>query len=310
MGKREGLEMKLDDIDAFVAVVRCQSLSVAAQALSLTQPAITRRVQSFEEALGVELLDRNTKPLKPTPMGRQVYEQCRAIVREVDTLRDLVATDTPPVGRLRLGIEPVISDMALLDGLRDLRDMFPGLQAKVSTDWGAALLERLSRGELDAAALLMPANTQFPETIDAESIDAVELAVVAPKGRLRKRTQTLLDLQPHGWVLNPEGCGFRMVLQRTLAERGASLKVQLETLGTELQLDLVADGVGLGLVARTALAASARANDLDVINVTDFKPSIDIWMVKPRFLGKLQYPVGRFGTAVQQAFKPAAAQVA
>lgn len=73
--------MKIDDIDAFVAVIRSQSISQAAESLRLTQPAITRRVQNFEEALGVSLLDRNTKPLKPTPMGMRVYEQCRAVLR-------------------------------------------------------------------------------------------------------------------------------------------------------------------------------------------------------------------------------------
>ncbi len=71
-----------------------------AQTLGLTQPAITRRLQNFEEALGVELLDRNTRPLKATATGRVVYEQCRVIQREIDVLRELVADDTPPVGTL------------------------------------------------------------------------------------------------------------------------------------------------------------------------------------------------------------------
>jgi DNA-binding transcriptional LysR family regulator len=72
--------MKLDEMEAFVEVVRSQSLSHAANALGLTQPAVTRRLQNLEEALGVELLDRNTKPLKPTPLGRAIFEQCRSIV--------------------------------------------------------------------------------------------------------------------------------------------------------------------------------------------------------------------------------------
>ncbi|MBL0952050.1 MAG: LysR family transcriptional regulator, partial [Pseudomonas sp.] len=96
--------MKIDDIDAFVAVIRLQSLNQAAESLQLTQSAITRRLQNFEEALGVELLDRNTKPLKPTPIGLRVYEQCRSVQREIDALRDLVASDAMPSGSLRLGV--------------------------------------------------------------------------------------------------------------------------------------------------------------------------------------------------------------
>ncbi|MFL9907233.1 LysR family transcriptional regulator [Paraburkholderia sp. RL17-337-BIB-A] len=61
--------MKIDEIDAYVTVIRCQSLQQAALSLGLTQPAITRRLQNFEEALGVELLDRNTRPLKATATG-------------------------------------------------------------------------------------------------------------------------------------------------------------------------------------------------------------------------------------------------
>ena len=76
--------MKIDEIDAYVTVIRCQSLQQAALSLGLTQPAITRRLQNFEEALGVELLDRNTRPLKATATGRIVYEQCRVIQRELN----------------------------------------------------------------------------------------------------------------------------------------------------------------------------------------------------------------------------------
>ena len=63
--------MKIDDISAFVAVVRNQSVSAAADALGLTQSAITRRVQSFEHDLGAELLDRSVKPPRPSPTGRR-----------------------------------------------------------------------------------------------------------------------------------------------------------------------------------------------------------------------------------------------
>ena len=57
--------MKIEDLTAFVAVIRLQSTRLAADELGLTQPAITRRVQNFEESLGIPLLNRQTKPLKP-----------------------------------------------------------------------------------------------------------------------------------------------------------------------------------------------------------------------------------------------------
>ncbi len=295
--------MKTDDIDAFVAVVRCQSISQAADSLALTQPAITRRVQNLEQALGVELFDRNTKPLKPTAIGMQVYQKCLAILREMDGLRDLVALDTPPSGVLRLGVPQTIGDIVLLNALKHLRGQFPDLRAQVVTGWGANLVSKIERGELDAAAALFPAGKVFAENIVGESIGKLELVAVCAKADLPKKPIKLADCYDRGWVLNPDGCGFRAGLQRTLADQGLSLKVNLETFGTELQLGLVADGMGLGLVPRPLLERSAHYESLAVLPLKDFKPVMDLWLIYPRFLGNLQAAVNAFGEWVAQSLK-------
>ena len=297
------VRMKIDDIDAFVAVIRCQSISHAAESLELTQPAITRRVQNFEQALGVELFDRNTKPLKPTPMGNQVYQKCLAILREMDALRELVASDTPPSGQLRLGVPQTIGDVVLLDALKQLRGTFPDLRAQVVTGWGSHLIGKIENGELDAAAALFPAGKIFPDNILGESIGKVELVVVCARDALPKKPGKLSDCYQQGWVLNPDGCGFRAGLQRTLSDQGLGLKVNLETFGTELQLGLVADGMGLGLVPRPLLERSAYREQLAIMPLKDFKPVMDLWLVYPRFLGNLQAPVQAFGNLVAQSLK-------
>jgi len=297
--------MKIDDIDAFVAVIRCQSISHAAESLDLTQPAITRRVQNFEQALGVELFDRNTKPLKPTAMGTQVYQKCLAILREMDSLRELVASDTPPSGLLRLGVPQTIGDVVLLDALKHMRGQFPDLRAQVVTGWGSHLIGKIENGELDAAAALFPAGKIFPDAIVGESIGKMELVVVCARSQLPKKTVKLADCYEQGFVLNPDGCGFRAGLQRTLADQGLSLKVNLETFGTELQLGLVADGMGFGLVPRPLLERSIHRDALAVMPLKDFKPVLDLWLMYPRFLGNLQAPVSLFGRLVADALKQA-----
>ena len=297
--------MKIDDIDAFVAVIRCQSISHAAESLDLTQPAITRRVQNFEQALGVELFDRNTKPLKPTAMGTQVYQKCLAILREMDSLRELVASDTPPSGLLRLGVPQTIGDVVLLDALKHMRGQFPDLRAQVVTGWGSHLIGKIENGELDAAAALFPAGKIFPDAIVGESIGKMELVVVCARSQLPKKPVKLTDCYEQGFVLNPDGCGFRAGLQRTLADQGLSLKVNLETFGTELQLGLVADGMGFGLVPRPLLERSIHRDALAVMPLKDFKPVLDLWLMYPRFLGNLQAPVSLFGRLVADALKQA-----
>jgi DNA-binding transcriptional LysR family regulator len=294
--------MKIDDIEAFVTVVRCQSISHAAQALELTQPAVTRRIQNFEESLGAVLLDRNTKPPKPTAMGKLVYEQCLQIVREVEALRHLAASDSQPSGSLRLGVVQTVGDVVLLDALRELGQTFPELSTQVSTSWSSRLLERLKDGELDAAIALFPPGKAFADELLVRAVGEIDLVVVARKDDYPKRSYRLRDCWERGWVLNPDGCGFRATLHRLLTAQGLALKTNLEIFGAELQLGLVASGMGLGLMAEPLLERSAYRDQLRVLPISDFKARLGLSLLYPRHVGKLQQPLDLLGDAVEAAF--------
>ncbi|EGD04620.1 LysR family transcriptional regulator, partial [Burkholderia sp. TJI49] len=208
--------MKISDIDAFAAVVRCQTLSQAAAELGMTQPAITRRVQNLEEALGVTLLDRNTKPPRPTDIGRQVFEQCRAILREVDALRELTAGGQPPAGEFRVGLTQGLGELMLPGLIAQLATQWPALATQVTTAWGGMLVERVARRELDAALVFLAREMTLPAQVEGDRLLATRLVVVGRRGDWPRRSYRLADCHARGWVLNPDGCGFRAGLRRAL----------------------------------------------------------------------------------------------
>jgi len=292
--------MKIDDIQAFLAVVRLQSLSVAAESLQLTQSAVTRRLQSLEESLGAILLDRHTKPMKPTAIGLRVYERCQGVMREVDSLHELVNEDALPSGTLRLGVPQTVGDAVLLDALHALKQRFADLHVQVVHGWGGQLVQRIQHRELDAAAALFPAGKVFPDGVVGHSLARMPLLVVGAKGLDFGKRCKLADCQGEGWVLNPDGCGFRAGLSHALAEQGLSLKLNLETFGTDLQLGLAASGMGLGLVPAPLLQHSRHREQLQVLQVADFKPMVDLWLVHAAFVGNLQGAIRLFGESVAQ----------
>ena len=79
--------MNTRDVEAFLAVVETGSIVAASARLNLTQPGVTRRIQSLELVLGAELLDRESKPLRPTAAGREAYEQGRRLIGVIEDLR-------------------------------------------------------------------------------------------------------------------------------------------------------------------------------------------------------------------------------
>jgi DNA-binding transcriptional LysR family regulator len=290
--------MKTEDLRAFDAVVRNGSISEAAHALEVTQSAITRRIQSLEEALGVTLLDRSTKPPRPSALGLRVHQQTRAVLREIDALGGLVTRDATPSGHLRLGLTHSMGAIGLVEVLARLRKSYPQVEMQVSTDWSARLVAKVAAGDLDAATVFMPATAVFPDTVQAQRLASTEVVAVARRGSLAKAPTKLRDVYETGWVLNPPGCGFRAALERALAERGLPLRLNLETFGSELQLGLAAAGQGVGLVSRPALEASQHAKQLEVLALRDFRMAVDLWLVGSLQLGNLERPVQQFGQEV------------
>lgn len=290
--------MKIDDIDAFVAVIRNASLSQAAESLGLTQSAITRRVQSLEES--------RSGIAGPQYQAAQTHRQRTAGLRTVSAGAARGGWPARTGGRrrhasgvLRLGVPQSIGEVVLLDALRRLADGYPELRAQVGTGWGSHLLARLENAELDAAVVLFPPSKVFPEELGATPLGRMELCVVVARDSAIQ-ARRLLDCYHHGWVLNPDGCGFRAGLQQALADQGLGLQLNLETFGSELQLGLVAAGRGLGLVPAPALARSRYRDQLQVLQLEDFQPLIQLWLVRPRLLGNLETPARLFGRAVAE----------
>ena len=291
--------MKIDDIEAFVTTVRCQSISLAAQQLGLTQPAITRRLQNLEESLGIALLDRHTKPPKPTEQGWRVHDQCQAVLRELNALRELAAADLPPTGSIRLGLTQGIGEVVALHAHRLLRQAWPELAPLMATGSGAGvLLERVERDELDAAVLFLPRGALLPRNLHGTRLLESELVVVGRQGDWPGKRHALVECNERGWVLNPDGCGFRAGLQRALAAKHLPLRVNLDCYGRDLQFQSVAEGLGLGLSPLPMLESSPWRERLQTIALPDFKPMIDLWLVTGKPLGRLDAPVQAFGEAV------------
>lgn len=108
--------MNTHDLVAFVAVVETGSIVAASARLNLTQPGVTRRIQNLEEMLGAQLLDRLSKPLKPTAAGIEAYEQGRRLLRMLDDLKSGVASDGVVRGEFRLGLTPYLSEAPCGEG--------------------------------------------------------------------------------------------------------------------------------------------------------------------------------------------------
>ncbi|HET6553113.1 MAG TPA: LysR family transcriptional regulator [Dyella sp.] len=283
--------MNTRDIKAFIAVVDTGSIVQAAARLHLTQPGVTRRVQSLEALLGVELLDRQSKPLRPTATGREIYQKGRQLLHAEADLLALSRNDTEPTGELRLGMPPFLAERALTAPLDQLRSRFPGLGLRILAGWSPGLIEQVEQGAIDVAAVVLSEHTPPPAAMETHAFDRQPIRVVAsPSLGLRGRV-SLEQLSAFPWVLSQNGCGMRSTLRRSLEERGLPCDVGVEAFGADLQLSLVARGAGVGLITPDLLAASPYRKQLKIMTVSDFHMDVVAWLVHKALPPRLEVPV-------------------
>src|SRR5260221_11749944 len=99
--------MDLNDLLVFVRVVQTGSFTAAARALELTKSSVSRKVGELEDRLGARLLQRSTRTLRLTDVGRAYYGDCARIVGEIEEAQMAVTRmQATPRGLLRLSIPP------------------------------------------------------------------------------------------------------------------------------------------------------------------------------------------------------------
>jgi len=273
--------MEIDDIRAFVAVADAGSVSAAARELFLTQPAVTRRLQRLESAMGAPLLDRRRRPFALTRAGQVAIERCRGLLASVHELRAVAGEGRQPGGELRIAVAHALTELTLAGPVGAVQRAYPRVVLRLSTGWSRDLLERVRTLAVDAAFLLLPEGEALPASVAGVRIADERLLVVAARSR-QPGAVRVTDLGGESWVLNPEGCAARAALRRTLAVAGADMRVAVETYNYELQLSLVARGRGLGLVPSRLLARSRYRRRVRALRVGGLDFGMTIWSARRR----------------------------
>lgn len=262
--------MNISNLQAFIAVAETGSIHRAAARLHLTQPAVTRRVQNLEATVGALLLNRSSKPPTLTIEGRQVLVLGRRVLQSVSDLLTNAKPGTELSGELHLGVSPGVAEGALGQPLNALIGRFPGLILRVTSGWSAGLVEAMRSEELDAAVLQVTEPQNLDSELQVRPLGTDRAVVIASTDLKIPRRAALAALAEFPWVLNPYGCAARTSLQKAFDRARLPLAVCAEVQGYELQMSLVARGLGLGMLPIGHLRASRYRRKLVEIRVEGF----------------------------------------
>jgi DNA-binding transcriptional LysR family regulator len=274
--------MELTVWRTFVSVCRLGSLSAAAAELNHTQSAVSRQIAGLERQLGVPLVERHARGVRPTPAGEVFRRHALATLNEADravrAIRELRdgAFDRP----LAVGATPSLAAGIVPEAIRALLKQDGSLRWSLLPGLSAQLHSRVIAGDLDIAVVTdAPPGLPNDPRVDRRFLGLDDMVVVLPVGHSQAgrgpvHIQALAD---QTWVEDNDGSAA--LLRQHAARAGVSVRIDLTAADLLGKLALVATGHAIALIP--GVLTCALRTDVTTVALVD-PPTRGIYTITPR----------------------------
>lgn len=243
------------DLKYVIAVAECGSISRAADACAITQPALSERIKRIESTLGVALFERSKRASRVTPVGERVVQRARELLLDAADIDEVISSSQEPLtGPLRVGIIATLGPYLMPLVLPQLRKRYPGLELNLQEGLTDALLESLQAGSLDVVIAAAPLHASG---IDQRVLffEPFVLAVPHEHALAQRKQINAADLRGDDMVLLEEGhCLSGQSLDVCPAKQRQNRK-RLHAMSLETLRHMVASGAGYTLLPSLAVGS-------------------------------------------------------
>ena len=250
------MNFDLNDLLAFRAVAELGNFRKAAESVHISQPAFSRRIDKLEEALGARLLERTTRRVNLTTVGRDFDRQLRQILDALDTtllgIRGVAATR---MGEVTVACVPSAVNYFLSGVIAAYHQRYPKIRVRIMDDSANEVLTAVARGEADFGL-----NFVGSQESDVEFEPLLEEHFVAACRRdhplAGKPQVSWLELAQYDYISAGKTSGNRLLLDQALAGAVGKPHSMYETQHGTTMIGLVEAGLGVAVVPSMAMPAA------------------------------------------------------
>jgi len=268
-----------------LAVEKTLHFKKAAELCSISQSALSTALNELEKHLGLQIFERDNKKVLITPVGAEVLEKARSIILQVEELQHLADCQRSPLSfPVTLGVIPTICPYLLPRVLPILNERYPNARLNIVEDQSQELVDKVARGEIDAAILALPFPCDGLLTMEFWQEDFYWVALKGAENT--QRDEITSDELNHGdLMLLKEGhCLKEHILQAcTLPEHAVNTALGATSLNTLIQM--VLGKLGTTLVPEMALNQLISQHDeLAAVHLNEPGPHRRIaFIVRPTY---------------------------
>jgi DNA-binding transcriptional LysR family regulator len=261
----------LAQIEAFVEVASRRNVTRAAEALAVSQPALSARLRNLERELGTTLFVRAGHGVRLTEAARAFLPYAQRALESVREGRALMAElGRGEAGRLLLGAAPAVSTYVLPLALTRFRTEHPNVHLSVQTAHSEEILEMLLREQIEVGIV----RALRHRAVESIPLYEDELAlVVHPQHPFAARGAIRLEEVGHEQlVMFDRTSSYHELTNSFFREAGVVPRGVMELDNIDAAKKMVEHGLGVALLPRTAVAAEIEGGSLRAVHIADAKP--------------------------------------
>jgi len=242
--------MNLRFVEAFYWVASLKSISRAAEKLYLTQSAMSSRIATLEEELGVLLLDRRDKQFKLTGAGARFLVYAEKLLELQREVKQEMGSGQPMAVSMRIGAIESVLHSWLIPWLEKLRIDHPGLELELTVETTPILVEQIQRGTLDLVFAVLPASS---EGVRNQALPTMDMVFVGHPELHRKRNYRLEELAAMELLTFQKGSQPHVTLLDLFRAHHMEPKKVHAISSISAMVQLVQGGFGVALLPRAAV---------------------------------------------------------
>ncbi len=258
------MNFDLADLRAFVAVAKLSSFRAASEELHLSQPALSRRIEKLEDALGVRLFHRTTRKVDLTAVGREFNRRANDLLDGLEqSLLGIRDVSDRVTGEVTVACIPSAIRFFLPRILREYHERYPGIVVRVVDQGAADVLSTITRSEADFG--LNYIGTQDPQ-IDFHPVKQESFVLACLKGHplANKRTVRWSELAPYDYMSVTKASGNRFLLDSALSQQAVRPRWFCEAQHVSTLVNLVEAGLGVAAVPELAMPSGEHPSLVSV----------------------------------------------
>lgn len=297
--------MELAQLEAFLQVAHHRSFSRAAEALFLTQPSVTARIQSLEREIGERLFERTGRSVTLTDAGHAFMPHAQRALTAVQEGTDAIeAVRHGDIGSIRIGASDTIATYVLPGILKQFRETRPRVHVHLTTGQTEGIVEKLLAGETHLAVSRL---TQHPE-IESLHLYNDDLALVcSPSHHFAGRGRvSIAEAGKEPFLFFERSSSYHSLVYSMFLRVGVVPESVMELDSMETTKHMVEAGLGIAILPVVSVDREVTAGQLIRVEIRDMEQpaqrEVGVHVVRNRILAPpirdfLRLLTGEFGIA-------------